>query len=271
MAPPETRGKEGQALEKKLHVGVDDRGQIVASTVTESNEQDPSQVPELLDQIGEEIGRFIGDGIYDGEPVYTAVKQHSPGARVIIPPRKDAVLSPTASTAPTQRDQHLLEIERDGRFVWKRTSGYYDQSRAENAFSRFKLTFGDRLRAKRDESQAREASLGYLITGYAGSHGCSDWYDRNVLRNKSDEVLSNVNWHMAKDTGRHASSNPRQLRQLSTPRNGAMERRTIRHCLSSNPIVSRLCTPRANEHRIFWICDTIYQRDVRLHTMDCAG
>jgi hypothetical protein len=52
-----------------------------------------------------------------------------------------------------------LEIERTGRFKWKRTSGYYDQADAENAFSRFKLTFGDRLRAKRDESQEREACL----------------------------------------------------------------------------------------------------------------
>ena len=30
---------------------------------------------------------------------------------------------------------------------------------AENAFSRFNRTFGDRLRAKREESQEREASL----------------------------------------------------------------------------------------------------------------
>jgi hypothetical protein len=144
---------------KKLHIGVDDQGQIVASIATESHEQDPSQVPELLDQIDREIERFIGDGIYDKEPVYTAVEKHSPGARVIIPPRKDAVLSPTASTQPTQRDQHLLEIEKAGRFAWKWTSGYYDQAYAENAFSRFKRTFGDRLRAKREESQEREASL----------------------------------------------------------------------------------------------------------------
>jgi hypothetical protein len=141
------------------HIGVDDQGQIVASTVTESHEQDPSQVPNLLDQIDQEIDHFVGDGIYDKEPVYTAVENHSPGAQVIIPPRKDAVLSPTASTAPTRRDQHLLAIEREGRFAWKRTSGYYAQSHAENAFARFKRTFGDRLRAKRDESQAREASL----------------------------------------------------------------------------------------------------------------
>ncbi len=144
---------------KKLHIGVDDQGQIVASTVTESHEQDPSQVPELLAQVEGEIDRFIGDSMYDQDPIYTAVEDHSPGAQVIIPPRKDAVPSPTATTSPTQRDEHISAIERDGRFAWKRTSGYYDQAHAENAFSRFKRTFGGGFRAKRDESQEREASL----------------------------------------------------------------------------------------------------------------
>jgi hypothetical protein len=46
-----------------------------------------------------------------------------------------------------------------GRFAWKRTSGYYDQAYAKEVFARFKRTFGDRLRAKRDEAQEREASL----------------------------------------------------------------------------------------------------------------
>jgi hypothetical protein len=144
---------------KKLHIGVDAQGQILASTVTDSYAQDPSQVPALLSQVDCVIDRFVGDGIFDQAPVYTAVEHHSPGARVIIPPRKDAVLSPTATTVPTQRDQHLLAIENAGRCGWKRTSGYYAQSQAENVFSRFKRTFGARLRAKRDAAQEREASL----------------------------------------------------------------------------------------------------------------
>jgi Transposase DDE domain len=144
---------------KKLHIGVDAQGRIVASTVTERHEQDPSQVPALLSQVDCVIDRFIGDGIFDQAPVYTAVADHSPGARVIIPPRKDAVLSSMAMTVPTQRDQHLLASESEGRCGWKRTSGCDAQSHAENAFSRFKWLFGDRLRAKRDESQEREASL----------------------------------------------------------------------------------------------------------------
>jgi hypothetical protein len=113
----------------------------------------------LLSQIEHHIDRFIGDGIFDHAPVYTAIEHHSPGARVIIPPRKDAVLGCQVATAPTQRDAHLLAIQSEGRCGWKRTSGYDAQSHAENVFSRFKRTFGARLRAKRDASQEREASL----------------------------------------------------------------------------------------------------------------
>ena len=88
-------------------------------------------MPELLSQVDREIDRFIGDGMYDQAPVYAAVMVHSPGASVIIPPRKDAVLSDQAAALPTQRDQHLLAIEREGRFPWKRSSGYYAQSHTE--------------------------------------------------------------------------------------------------------------------------------------------
>jgi hypothetical protein len=68
--------------------------------VTESHEQDPSQVPELLPQVDRVSDHFIGDGIYDQEPVYAAVMDHAPGASMIIPPRKDAVLSRQVATSP---------------------------------------------------------------------------------------------------------------------------------------------------------------------------
>jgi hypothetical protein len=55
---------------KKLHIGVDAQGRIVASPVTESHEQDPSQVPALLSQVHHRIDRFVGDGIFDQAPVY---------------------------------------------------------------------------------------------------------------------------------------------------------------------------------------------------------
>lgn len=66
---------------------------MMASCVTDGHEQDPVQVPELLSQVDGEIDRFVADSIYDQQPVYTAIEDHSPGARVIIPPRKDAALA----------------------------------------------------------------------------------------------------------------------------------------------------------------------------------
>src|SRR5499426_1116115 len=81
---------------------------IVASTVAESPEQDPSQVPALWSHVDWAIDRFIGEGMDDQAPVYAAVMVHSPRASVIIPPRTDAVVSDQAATVPTQRDHHLL-------------------------------------------------------------------------------------------------------------------------------------------------------------------
>jgi hypothetical protein len=141
----------------------------------------------LLAQVNHHIGRFIGDGIFDQAPVYTAVEHHSPGALVIIPPRKDAVVSPTAMTAPTQRDQRLLAIKNAGRFAWKRTSGYDAQSHAENAFSRYKRTFGGglgrsgmRLRSGKSRSRAR------------CSIGCESWVVRSPLRSAESGVQRTI-------------------------------------------------------------------------------
>ena len=118
----------------------------MASKVTEGYEQDPSQVPDLLDQVDREIDCFVGDGIYDREPVYEAVQQHSSGASMVVPPRKDAVLSSDSTRALSQRNQHILKIEKMGRSNWRRQSGYYLQSHVENTFYRFKKIIGGRLR-----------------------------------------------------------------------------------------------------------------------------
>jgi len=117
---------------KKLHIGVDENGWILASKITDGHYQDPSQVPDQLGQVDMPIRQFVGDGIYDQEPVCDAVEQHSPGAMVIVPPRKDAVTSGEAPGSACQRDSHIEAINKAGRFKWKREYGYYLQSHAEN-------------------------------------------------------------------------------------------------------------------------------------------
>jgi hypothetical protein len=148
---------------KKLHLDVDENGRILASKVTDGHEHDPSQVPDLLAQVNWVIDRFVGDRIYDQEAVYEAVDYHSPGAEVIVPPKKDAVLSYNSISASSHRDNHIAEIRSKGWSEWKRQSGYYLQSHAENAFYRYKRIIGGRLRAKNDDAQQREAAIGCAI------------------------------------------------------------------------------------------------------------
>jgi hypothetical protein len=129
-------------------------------------------VPALWSQVDRLIARFIGDGIVDHAPVSPAVEHHSSGARVIIPPRQDAVVSSMATMAPTQRDQQVLAIENAGQCAWKRTSGYDAQRHAENAFSRCKRTFGGVVRSKREASQERDASLACGLLHRLRQLGC---------------------------------------------------------------------------------------------------
>jgi len=62
-----------------------------------------------LAHVDREIDRFVGDRIYDHEEVYEAVDLHSPGADVVVPPRKDAVLSNKSISVPSYRDRHIAE------------------------------------------------------------------------------------------------------------------------------------------------------------------
>ena len=92
-------GKRLRKRWKKLHIGVNENGWILASKVTDGHEHDSSQVPNLLAQVNREIDRFVGDRVYDQERVYEAVDLHSPGAEVLVPPRKDAVSSANSINA----------------------------------------------------------------------------------------------------------------------------------------------------------------------------
>src|SRR3712207_6056857 len=86
----------------------------------------PPRVAPLLEQTPAQTPPFTADGAYDGEPVYRAVseRQPDPPAAVVIPPRAGAVASPTADTAPTQRDRRSEE-RRVGKECRSRWSPYH--------------------------------------------------------------------------------------------------------------------------------------------------
>ena len=158
----EKHDERGQRTWRKLHLAVDpNSGEILACELTTIAEGDAALVGPLLDQITSPIASVTADGAYDGEPVYRAVaeRQPAPPAAVVIPPRASAVPSPTADTAPSQRDQHIRMIRDKGRLGWQKAVGYGRRSLGETAVFRYKTIIGRGLRARTLPSQTTEARV----------------------------------------------------------------------------------------------------------------
>jgi hypothetical protein len=140
-----------------------DTGRIEAVELTTSEADDGSRVGPLLDQLEGAVASFTGDGAYDREDVYDAVAERHPEAAVVVPPRKGAVPSGTAETAPTRRDRHLRPIAERGRLGWQKASGYNRRALAEAAMSRYKRVIGDALRSRADRRRATEVAIGVHV------------------------------------------------------------------------------------------------------------
>ncbi len=139
---------------RKLHLGVNDTGVIVAQTLTDANTDDATTGTALVDAVDADIDTIIGDAAYDTRPFYAAGR--SKGARVVVPPVKNAKAKRPRCAA---RDRTIRRVDEIGRRQWKKEVGYHRQARAENAFFRLKTILGDRLRARGEEAQQGEALI----------------------------------------------------------------------------------------------------------------
>ena len=147
-----------------LHIGLDaGSGRIVAATLTGRGVEDASQVGPLLDQIAGPVASLTGDGAYDRSGVYASVHERHPEAAVVAPPRRDAVLSATAETVPTQRDRHIQMIAQQGRMAWQRASGDNTRAGVESQMARWKGVLGEALRFHCDAAQATEVAIGVAV------------------------------------------------------------------------------------------------------------
>ena len=146
-------GGSGKRAWKKLHLGVDRSGSIVAEILTDGDADDSRTALDLVDEIEEDITSFTADAAYDTIAIYEAAAARD--AKVIVPPRKTA----TRSRRPGARDRTVRRVKKVGRRQWKKESGYHRQARVENTFFRYKSIIGDRIRARHPKSQAAEALI----------------------------------------------------------------------------------------------------------------
>ncbi|WP_406567478.1 transposase [Azospirillum canadense] len=156
----EKHGTKRRRSWRALHIGIDaGTGRTVAATLTDYGVDDASQVGPSLDQIAEPVASVTGDGVYDRTEVYASVHERHPEALVVAPPHRDAVLSDTAETAPTQRDRHIQTIAEKGRMAWPRSSGYNKRAAVESQMARWKGVIGQALRFHTEEAQAGPAQV----------------------------------------------------------------------------------------------------------------
>lgn len=69
-----THGAGKRRTWRKIHLAIDPKThQIIAQGMTENNQGDSEELPELLDQVEPPVNRVIADGAYDSEECYEAI------------------------------------------------------------------------------------------------------------------------------------------------------------------------------------------------------
>ncbi|MBW2396838.1 MAG: IS5 family transposase [Deltaproteobacteria bacterium] len=140
---------------RKLHLGVDRSGVIVAGTLTGGNVDDAKTALDLIDEVGGDIRSVTADTAYDTIAIYDASAAR--GAEVVVPPAKSATRSRRRRSRSNARDRAILRVNEIGRRQWKNESGYHHQARVENTFFRYKTIVGPGLRARHPKAQEAEA------------------------------------------------------------------------------------------------------------------
>ncbi len=161
---------------RKLHLAVDaDTGEIVASDLTARRTHDCAPVPGLLKQIGAPVAAVSADGAYDTKAVYEAAYERG-AVRVLIPPGRNAQLSPNPSTALKERNRNIRSIRELGRREWHKRSGYSKRSRVENTVFRYKTIIGRSMRSRTLDGQQVEAQLATKVLNTMTLLGMPDSY-----------------------------------------------------------------------------------------------
>jgi Transposase DDE domain len=161
--------KHGTRLRKvwrKLHLAIDEDGEILSATITTHDESDTSQVAELLSKIESPIDEFIGDaGGYDHKTTYDALeaRERTQGRPIlaIIPPNLGFQKEQDSDSKHRKKNIKLLEDR--GRARWQKATDYERRALAENTMHRYKAIMGNKLISRTPANQNTEIQIGVKI------------------------------------------------------------------------------------------------------------
>jgi|688.fasta_scaffold464523_1 hypothetical protein len=152
---------------RKLHLCINEDGEILRATLTSHIESDTGQVSKLLEGIEEPITEMIGDGGYDSPSTYESLEIHQKRCnqnkpiQAIIPPNTG--FQEAKETDSAQRLSNIRLIEDKGKLSWQNQMDYGRRARVENTMYRYKAIIGNKLRSKNLENQNMEIQIGVQI------------------------------------------------------------------------------------------------------------
>lgn len=164
---------------RKIHLSVTPDGEIREEKLTENSVSDKQVLPELIEN-ETNIDKLAGDGAYDKLSVYEACRKKGIGV-IAIPPQRNAKILQHGNRKdkPHLRDENLRTIRKTSRRFWKKAIGYHVRSIGENAYFRWKTIFGDKLNARKMETQQTEARIKAAILNKMRLMGMPDSYATN--------------------------------------------------------------------------------------------
>lgn len=141
---------------------------MLFNKATTSRVSDLSVLPEAIDTVGGKIDTLFADGGYDSRSSYELTDSET---RVIIPPRRNAVVGQHAS----QRNDAIKYLSEHRKSRWKREHNYHQRALVENLFSRWKTIYGENIRSKNSEAQQTEVTLKSFILNKMTDLGMPEW------------------------------------------------------------------------------------------------
>jgi Transposase DDE domain len=173
-------GKSKRRTWRKLHVGMDpDSGEIVVSELTDNGcgSGDSEVGKRLLNQISKGVKKIWGDGAYDDIDFRRTAKDK--GAKVIVPPPRNAVLQAEKDAATTERNDYIKQMvglgnDEEARALWKKLVSYHVRSNSETTMYRIKQLTGNTLRSRTMEAQRTEAYIKCMIINKMTKLGMPD-------------------------------------------------------------------------------------------------
>ena len=166
-------GGRGQRGWKKLHLGVDRSGMIVAHALTDARVDDATTGVELIAAAAGDLARVTADAAYDTIAVYDAAGER--GATVVVPPARIARVSRRRPRSRA-RDHTITAVQAVGRRQWKKDAGYHQPARVENVFYRYKSILGGALRARSPGGRVVEADVACHVLNHMTDLGRPDSY-----------------------------------------------------------------------------------------------